>query len=138
MKGIEKTTDILKALIKEYTMIYRILYEKNYIIEHKELSKNCIGKDLYELTWAGRSPEANITFNLDLPINPIIETLLEKEQFSMLFYDKSILQVEYKIEANKIVKQRMQYIKKDNKVRTIKEIQDLEEEVTEVEGSGWF
>jgi len=125
-------------LRKEYIMIYKLLYEKKYIIEHKELRDNCTGKDAYELTWSGRSPEANITFDLDLGITQIVDALLREEQFSMLFYDKSILQVEYTIESNKIVKQRLQFIKKCNKVRTIKEIQELEGEAIEVEGSNWF
>lgn len=133
-----KTKDIHKLLIKEYNMIYRLLYEMNYIIDHKDFSCNCTGKDTYELTWSSRSPEANITFDLDLEITPIIDTLLKEEQFSMLFYDKSILQVEYTTRSNKIVKQKLQFIKKCNKVRTIKEIENLEGEVTEVEGSNWF
>jgi hypothetical protein len=55
----------------------------------------------------------------------------------MLFYDKSILQVEYTIDTNKITKQRLQFIKKCNRVRTWKEIKVLEEP-TVVEGSDWF
>ncbi len=65
--------DIRKKLIKEYISIYKLLYEKNYIIEHKDLSEYCIGKYKYELTWSGRNAEANITFDLDLEIKPIIE-----------------------------------------------------------------
>lgn len=133
-----KSINIINSLKKEYVNLYSLLYEKKYIIEHKDLSINCTGKDLYELTWSGRNAEANITFDLDLGINPIIGALLKNEQFSMLFYDNSILQVEYTIESNTIVKQRMQFIKKANKVMTIKEIQDLESEYTGVEGSNWF
>ncbi|MDF2800679.1 MAG: hypothetical protein K0S61_582 [Anaerocolumna sp.] len=130
--------DTRRQLIKEYRMIYKLLYEKSYIIEHKDVSENCVGREKYELTWSGRNAEANITFDLNLEITPIIDTLLREEQFSMLFYDKSILQVEYLIESNIIIKQRLQFIKKCNKVRTIKEIKDLEKEPTEVEGSDWF
>jgi hypothetical protein len=56
----------------------------------------------------------------------------------MLFYDKSILQVEYKIKSDKIIKQRLQFIKKSSKVRSIEELQLKENTQTEIEGSDWF
>lgn len=130
--------DIINLLIKEYTMVYSLLYEKKYIIEHRELRHSCTGKDMHEITWSGRNQEANITFDMNLGITPILDTLLQEEQFSFLFYDKSILQVEYKIKSNEIVKQRLQFIKKSNRVRTLEEIQQREGEWTEVEGANWF
>ncbi|WP_141434472.1 DUF2290 domain-containing protein [Bacillus sp. 03113] len=130
--------DIVNMLLKEYIMIYSLLYEKRYIIEHRELSHSHTGKDMHELTWSGRNQEANVTFDTSLEITPIIDTLLQEEQFSFLFYDKSIMQVEYKIKSNEIVKQRLQFIKKSSRVRAIEEIQQLEGEFTEVEGSNWF
>lgn len=130
--------DIVNLLLKEYTILYSLLYEKGYLIEHRELSYSQTGKDKHELTWSGRNQEANVTFDMDLEINSIVETLLREEQFSFLFYDKSILQVEYKINSNEIVKQRLQYIKKSSRVRSISEIRQLEGEFTEVEGSNWF
>lgn len=129
---------VIEQLIQEFITIYSILYENNYIIEHRNLSCKCTGDECYDLTWSGRSSEANITFDTNLEITPIVNTLLKEEQFSLLFYDKSILQVEYKLEKNQIIKQRLQFIKKSSYIRSIDEICKLEGEVTEVEGGGWF
>lgn len=119
-------------------MIYTELYKNGYILEHRAFSHKVTGKNDFELTWSNRSPEANITFDLSLGIETIIQILLRHQQFSLLFYDKSILQVEYKIRDNKIIKQRMQFIKKSSTVKTLEELQELEGDVSEVEGNGWF
>jgi hypothetical protein len=135
---VSKNRGILNILKREYISLYKLLYENKYIIEHRELKINSIGKEEFDITWSGRNSEANITFDLNLEIKDIFDVLLKEEQFSMLFYDKSILQVEYKIKSDKIIKQRLQFIKKSSKVRSIEELQLKENTQTEIEGSDWF
>lgn len=130
--------NLVKELVKEFQIIYTCLYEHKYIIEHKEFSYTREKEETEKLTWSTRSSEANITFDTGLDIDTILFSLLKSEQFSLLFYDRSILQVEYTLKNNSIIKQRIQYIKRTNIINSFDDLEFFEGSGGSIEGGSVF
>lgn len=83
------------------------------------------------LTWSGKDNTiSNILYDKNISAEEIIETLRRGRQYSILLKDKSVFQIEYKIENNTIIKQRMLYMKLSNEIvdDTSEESMNFEEE----------
>lgn len=99
--------DIKKSIIKEYHNIIRFLIENGMVIDNMEFKE-----DSNSLTWSGKNNEiSNILYDKKINAREIIENLRREKQYSILLKDKSIFQIEYKLEDNKIIKQRMLFMK---------------------------
>lgn len=105
-------SDIKKRIIKEYHNIITFLIENNLIIDNIEFKE-----DSNSLTWSGKNNTiSNILYDKNINAQEIIETLRREKQYSILLKDKSIFQIEYKIENNMIIKQRMLYMKLSDEI----------------------
>lgn len=99
--------DIKKDIIKEYHNIIKFLIEKNMVIDNIEFRETN-----NMLTWSGKDNTiSNILYDKNISAEKIIETLRRGKQYSILLKDKSVFQIEYTIENNTIIKQRMLYMK---------------------------
>ncbi len=105
-------SDIKKRIIKEYHNIITFLIENNLIIDNIEFKE-----DSNSLTWSGKNNTiSNILYDKNINAQEVIETLRREKQYSILLKDKSIFQIEYKIENNMIIKQRMLYMKLSDEI----------------------
>lgn len=105
-------SDIKKRIIKEYHNIITFLIKNNLIIDNIEFKE-----DSNSLTWSGKNNTiSNILYDKNINTQEIIETLRREKQYSILLKDKSIFQIEYKIENNIIIKQRMLYMKLSDEI----------------------
>lgn len=107
---------IFKVVMKDIQNIKKILYEKELILEEKGESVKKIAKNSYNITWNEKSPKSNIIYDNNIGIDFIMRELLVNRQYSILLYDRSIIQFEFIINNNEITKQRMLFIKKHNKI----------------------
>ena len=102
------------------------LRKNNLIRDENGISQKKIGKNLYTITFSGKSSINTVMFDKHVEISHIINLLLSEYQYNVLLYDKSIIQAEFTIENNNIIKERLIFIKKHNKVWDLKEINKAE------------
>ena len=118
---------ILEELCKNIENTLVQLRENNLIRDENGISQKRIGKNLYIITFSGKSAINTIMFDKHVEISHIFNLLLSEYQYNVLLYDKSIIQAEFTIENNKIIKERLIFIKKHNKVWDLQEINKAED-----------
>lgn len=124
----------INSFTTDYNNIVEELYKKNMIRESKMHAINDYG-DIVEITRENRTNESNIMYDKQISIDDVMNTLLEKKEYNMLLYDRSIIQYEFYVENGKIKKERLIFIKKHNYLWKKEEINLKEAEDIEVD---WF
>ena len=124
----------IKQFSTDYENIIKELYEKNLIRDSKSHSISEKGGRII-ITRSNKANESNILYDKHLPIETIMDTLLEKKEYNILLYDRSIIQYEFIIERGKIIKERLIFIKKHNYLWSKEEIADKDMENFEID---WF
>lgn len=114
--------EILKVVKKDIENAKKILYENDLILEVKGESIKEFSKNSYNITWNGKDSNSNIIYDNNIGVDFIMKELLQNQQYSILLYDRSLIQFEFIIENNIITKQRMLFIKKHNKIWDKEEI----------------
>lgn len=87
----------------------------------RNLDKNCT-----ELTFSHKNDSSKILYDNNISYYEMIDRLLKSQQYYILLYDKSIIQIEFIISKNKIIKAKYLFLKKHNKNWTIDEIKNAE------------
>lgn len=103
--------EILKVVKKDIENAKKILYENDLILEVKGESIKEFSKNSYNITWNGKDSNSNIIYDNNIGVDFIMKELLQNQQYSILLYDRSLIQFEFIIENNIITKQRMLFIK---------------------------
>ncbi len=114
--------NILKVVKEDIESAKKLLYNYELVLEMKGESIKEFSNNSYSITWAGKDHSSNIIYDKDIELDFIIKELLKEHQYSVLLYDRSLIQMEFIIENNEIVKQRLLFIKKHNKIWTKEEI----------------
>ncbi len=118
---------ITKNILDDIRKTISELYEKNLVRDYKEISSNQTGKCDYELTFSGKDNTiCSIVYDKHISGEAIMDHLLRGCQYNVLLYDKSIIQAEFKIKENKIIKERLVFMKRHNKIWDIEEINESE------------
>lgn len=108
--------EIMKTVTSDIKNVKSILYDNDLILEVKGESIRRFSESGYNITWNGKNPNSNIIYDNNIGIDYIMKQLLENQQYSILLYDRSLIQFEFILEDNVIKKQRMLFIKKHNKI----------------------
>ena len=118
----------------DYNNIVRELYEKEMIRDIKCHAISDFG-EVVEITHENKSNESNILYDRHLPIETIMDILLENKEYNLLLYDRSIIKYQFVISNGKISKERLIFIKKHNYLWTKDEInkKDIDDF-----GTDWF
>ena len=114
--------EILKVVKKDIENAKKILYENDLILEVKGESTKEFSKNCYNITWNGKNSNSNIIYDNNIGVDFIMKELLQNQQYSILLYDRSLIQFEFIIENDIITKQRMLFIKRHNKIWDKEEI----------------
>lgn len=122
-----------KDTVKDIERTVGELYNLELIRDYHPSSIKKTGPDSGEISMSHHSDANNILFDKHLSAEEIIYTLLENQQYTVLLYDKAIIQVEFTFENNEVTKERLLFIKKHNRIWKPKEIKDADEE-----DSDWF
>ncbi len=83
---------------------------------------------LIEISYNGKNTTGSIVFDKHVTSSQIIDTLLEGKQYTILLYDKGLIQAEYIVNGNEVIKERLVFMKKHNKIWDIGEIKDYEKD----------
>ena len=124
----------LQKFSKDYNNIIKELYEKNMIRDSK-MHSVLENDKIVEISRSGRENESNILYDKHLPIEKVMDTLLERKEYNILLYDRSIIQYEFIIEDGKIIKERLIFLKKHNYLWSKEEIIDKDMYNFEID---WF
>lgn len=119
-------SNIINTINRDIENVRKILFDCKLIKEMKETSIKCTGRNKYVLTWHTKNSTSNIIYDNDIDIDVIMKELLKNEQYSIILYDRSIIQFEFIVENNEIIKQRLLFIKKHNKILDKEDIADIE------------
>lgn len=125
---------MVKNILDDIRKTVAELYEKNLVRDYRGISSNQTGKNDYELTFSGKnSIICNIVYDKHISGEEIMDRLLSGYQYNILLYDKSIVQAEFSIKENKIIKERLVFMKRHNKIWDIDEIYE-----SELQEQDWF
>lgn len=119
---------LVKEIITDIKKTIDELRMANLIRDEQGVSEKTVGKDIVELTFDGKNCENNIVYDEHLSHKEIIGKLLEHRQYTVLLYDKSIIQAEYIVRNDELLKERLLFIKRHNKVWSREEINSAEAE----------
>lgn len=128
---------IAKDIKKDIEVTKKALWNLGVISEITGESITSTGNNSCNITWCTKNDSNNIFYDTNVSIDYLFEQILSTRQFSILFYDKSILQAEYMIKNGVICKQRLLFMKRHNRVWDKEEIKSFEEQ-EEVYFGDWF
>ena len=123
VKNIKK--DIENTLIE--------LRSRDLLRDEMGISERCTGGNTYEISFSGKNDTGSIVYDNHISGNEIIETLLCNYQYTILLYDKGLIQAEFIVKDNQVIKERLVFMKKHNRVLSKEEIDEYEAEAVE-----WF
>lgn len=118
-KAVKNILDDINKTIAE-------LQSRNILLDDRHYSTNCVGKNLYEISYPGKNDASSIVYDKHVNSNEIMETLLKELQYNILFYDKGLIQAEFVVDNKKVLKERLVFMKKHNKVWNAEEIAQYE------------
>lgn len=124
----------LKAeLIKDINNVLTELRKMYYIRDELGISAKDISGKGFVISFEGKSDINNIMYDIHLPVSSIMDELLRERQYTVLLYDRSIIQVEFTIKNGEIVKERLLFLKKHNKIWDKEEIR-----MSDAADEDWF
>lgn len=121
------TSKMVKNVLEDMRKTVRELYENSLVRDYRQESCNKTGKNTYEISFSGKDNNiCNIIYDEHISGEEIMDQLLNGYQYTILLYDKSIIQAEFIIEDEKIVKERLVFMKRHNKIWDMNEIKEFE------------
>ena len=113
---------IVKRIKKEIEQVLTELREKEYIRDENGISDKQTGMNEYEISYSGKTDKSSIVYDKHISGSSIMEQLLVNRQYSFLLFDKSIIQAEFRIADGEVIKERLVFMKKHNRIWTTEEI----------------
>lgn len=125
---------IVKLILKDMRQTIQELQKNNLVRDYRGISDREVGKNVYEISYPGKNAAANIVYSKHLSGEELMVKLLDGLQYTILMYDKSIIQAEFSVEENRVIKERLVFLKRHNRIWDMKEIQNYEK----LEEGDWF
>ena len=119
----KKTCDRLKKeIIKDIRRTVDALYRMQIVRDFNGIAENKTGTNSIEISYGGKNYTNNILYDKHVTSSYVMDKLLNEHQYTVLLYDKSIIQSEFCIANDELTKERLVFIKKHNQVFTQEEI----------------
>lgn len=115
-----------KAILSDIEFTIAELRQMNLVRDESGISQHSISSETYELSFSGRNDANKIMYDKHISCSHLMDTLLKSRQYTLLLYDKSIIQAEFIICGNNVIKERLVFIKKHNKVWNKNEIDECD------------
>ena len=128
-----KSKLLVKRIIQDINLTINELRQKEFIRDESGISEKETGSDFYEISFSNKSNVNSIMLDKHVSATCIMDTLLLARQYTILLYDKGIVQAEFCINNGEITKERLVFLKKHNRVWTKEEILDAD-----AEDEDWF
>ncbi len=105
-----------KAVLSDINSTIAELRQLNLVRDESGVSQHSISSETYEFSFSGRNDTNKIMYDKHISCSHLMNMLLKNRQYTLLLYDKSILQAEFIICGDSIIKERLVFIKKHNKI----------------------
>lgn len=121
-----KTPKIVKEIQKDIENALTELRTKSLLRDEAGISIFPQEKNCWNITYSTKNKSGSIIYDSNITYAYLIDELLENRQYAALLYDKSIIQAEYIVQQNEIIKERLVFIKKHNVIWSRDEINECE------------
>ena len=127
------TPKTVKNILNDMDRTVAELQKKGILNDYRAYSIKSIGQSLFEISYPNKNEKSSIVFDKHVTGGTIMDTLLKNLQYNVLFYDKSFIQAEFIVNNNEVIKERLVFMKKHNKIGNKKEIEQFE-----IRDEDWF
>lgn len=128
-----KSEQLTKEIIKDIRKTINELRQKELIRDECGLSEKQTGTHSFEISFGGKSDANSVMLDKHVSASYMMNLLLQERQYTILLYDKSIIQAEFCIDGGEIIKERLVFLKKHNRIWSKEEIA-----VADNEDEDWF
>lgn len=115
-----------KAILSDIETTIAELRQMNLVRDESGISQHSVSNETYEFSFSGRNDANKIMYDKHISCSHLMDTLLKSRQYTLLLYDKSIIQAEFIVRGDSVVKERLVFIKKHNKVWNKNEIDECD------------
>lgn len=115
-----------KEIIKDINATLSELRAMCFIRDENGISQHPCTGNLFEVSFTGKNDSNGIMYDKHISCAKLMDELLSYRQYTILLYDKSIIQAEFMFDGDAIVKERLVFIKKHNKIWSINEIDEYD------------
>ena len=115
-----------KEIISDIQCTIAELWERELIRDGKGVAEHILPGNLCEITFPEKTDASGLMYDKKISCSRLADELLSERQYTILLYDKSIIQAEFVIESNSIKKERFVFIKKHNKIWDPDEINEYD------------
>lgn len=115
-----------KEIIKDIHATISELWDMRFIRDENGISQHVLAGNLFEISFTGKNGSGGIVYDKHVSCTRLMDELLLQRQYTILLYDKSIIQAEFQIDGDTIIKERLVFIKKHNKIWDIDEIDEYD------------
>lgn len=115
-----------KEIIKDINTTISELRDMRFVRDENGISQHTFAGNLSEVSFAGKNDSVGIMYDKHISCAELMDELLLQRQYTILLYDKSIIQAEFQIDGDAIIKERLVFIKKHNKIWSIDEIDEYD------------
>lgn len=122
-----------KALLSDIKSTIAELRHLNLVRDESGISQHSISSETCEFSFSGRNDANKIMYDKHISCSLLMDTLLKNRQYTLLLYDKSIIQAEFIICGDSVIKERLIFIKKHNKIWNKNEI-----DMCDANDEDWF
>lgn len=122
------TSKLVRNILDDMNKTITELRCRELLRDEKGISQCTQQGRMVEISYNGKNTTGSIVFDKHVTSSQIIDTLLEGKQYTILLYDKGLIQAEYIVNGNDVIKERLVFMKKHNKIWDIEEIKDYEKD----------
>lgn len=120
------TSKIVKSILDDMNKTIEELLNKEMVRDYKGISQCGLHGGLCEISYPGKNEVGSIVFDKHITAAEIIDTLLEGLQYNLILYDKGLIQAQFIVDDEKVLKERLVFMKKHNKIWDANEIEEYE------------
>ncbi len=114
-------------IVKDIQATFSELWEKGLVRDTQGPSEKKCGANAYEISFPEKGDANCIMFDKHVSADTVINRLLAELQYTVLMYDKAIIQAEFCVENGEISKERLVFLKKHNRILDKMEIEAADE-----------
>lgn len=120
------TSRAVKSILDDMNKTIAELHSKELVRDVRGISQKTIDQGVCEISFPGKNNAGSIVFDKHISSTEIMDTLLEGLQYTVLLYDKGLIQAEFTVDGENIIKERLVFMKKHNKIWDNNEIEEHE------------
>lgn len=120
------TSRTVKNILDDMNKTISELHRKGIVRDVRGVSQKTVAGGVCEITFSGKNDSGSIIFDKHVTSTELLNALLKGLQYNVLLYDKGLIQAEFIVDGENIIKERLVFIKKHNKIWDTKEIKEYE------------